>query len=156
MKKLLTILGITLALPLLAGDEKIESQRFGTRLDDAQPVTIADLLTRPESFVGKPVRIEGLITDVCPMRGCWIDVKDRESASTIRFKVTDGEIVFPMDAKGKPVRAEGVFARMELDAEQADRYRRHLAEELDKPFDAEAESGPMVVYRIDGVGATLR
>ena len=58
------------------------------------------------------------------MAGCWIDVKDRKADSQIRVKVTDGEIVFPVEAKGKAVQAEGIFSRMELDAEQAEGYRR--------------------------------
>lgn len=156
MKHLLTILALALALPSFAADETSTAQNYGSRMEGAQSVTIAELLASPESFVGKPVRIEGEITDVCPMRGCWIDVKDRKGEASIRFKVTDGEIVFPVEAKGKPVQAEGIFAKIELDATQAESYRRHLAEELGRPYDPEAESGPMVVYRIDGVGATVR
>jgi hypothetical protein len=156
MKNILMIVGLLLVSPLIAAEEVAEAQTFGSPLKEAQAVTIAQLLSKPDSFVGKAVRIEGKITDVCPMAGCWIDVQDQDAAPTIRFKVKDGEIVFPVEAKGKPVQAEGIFAKMELDAEQAERYRKHMAEELGEAYDPEAESGAMVVYRIDGVGATIR
>ena len=30
----------------------------------------------PNNYLGKNVLVSGEITEVCPMRGCWIDVKD--------------------------------------------------------------------------------
>ena len=64
---------------------------------------IGKLLGSPQSYLGEEVLVSGEITEVCPMRGCWIDVKDLDTGSNIRIKVTDGKIVFPLSAKGKYV-----------------------------------------------------
>ena len=133
-----------------------EGTVYGTGLgDEAEVVKIGDLLSKPESYLGKKIRVAGKITDVCPKAGCWIEIEGEES-SHIRFKVKDGEIVFPMEAKGKPVAAEGVFTKIELDRDQAEKYLRHLAEERDEEFDAAEVTGPITLYQIKGEGAVVR
>jgi hypothetical protein len=81
----------------------------GVALRDATPIKA--LVNHPEEFVGKTVRIDGVATAVCENMGCWLAVStsDAQDADTIRVKVEDGVIVFPITAKGKSVSAEGVF-----------------------------------------------
>ena len=74
----------------------------------------------------------------------------------MRFKVEDGVIVFPKDAKGKDVVAEGIFRRIEMSKEEAIAHGRHEAEETKKPFDPASITGPVVSYQIEGVGAVVR
>jgi hypothetical protein len=121
-----------------------------------EAVAISELLAHPQAWVGKTVRIDGTIQDVCPMRGCWIDVVGAGGPGMLRVKVTDGEIVFPADSKGRAVSAEGVFERLELKGEQAVGWMRHLAEEKKQPFDPASVPDPLVLYQIRGAGAVLR
>ncbi|MCH7612367.1 MAG: hypothetical protein IIB45_03305 [Candidatus Marinimicrobia bacterium] len=51
--------------------------------------------TPPTAFLGNPVQISGMVVDVCPNRGCWIDV----SSDKPQEKVDDGVIVFRITAK---------------------------------------------------------
>ena len=41
-------------------------------------VAIDALLADPAAYQGKTVRVEGMITDVCPKRGCWFDLAGTE------------------------------------------------------------------------------
>jgi len=150
-----TFLVIFLLVAMLSPVTAI-AKDFGKGVTLSEETAISSILDTPADYVGKKVKVSGLIIDVCSTRGCWIYLAGDRDFEKIRIKVTDGEIVFPVEAKGKPVQAEGIFAKMELDAEQAQRYRKHMAEELGEAYDPEAESGPMVVFRIDGVGATIR
>lgn len=150
------VLALLTALVAPAAGLAGETTNYGAGLADATPVAIEDLLSRPEDFVGTKVRVQGKITDVCPIRGCWIDIATRKAQGPIRFKVTDGEIVFPVAAKGRRVTAEGVFARIELDAAGALAYRKHMAEERGETYEPDEESGPLTLYRIDGTGAVVR
>ena len=59
-------------------------------------------------ILGKRVKVRGAIVDVCEMKGCWIALASDQGFQTIRFKVDDGVIVFPMDAKGLTATVEGV------------------------------------------------
>jgi hypothetical protein len=82
----------------------------GVTLKDATPVKA--VIERPEEFVGKTIRVDGVATAVCQHMGCWMAVADESNASgaTVRLKVDHGgPIVFPVTAKGKQVSAEGIF-----------------------------------------------
>jgi hypothetical protein len=132
-----------------------EPASYGEALVLEQALPIGDLLADPDSWVGKRVRVEGEITDVCPRAGCWIDIGGGRSG-TIRFKVDDGVIVFPVEAEGRGVVAEGTLVRLELTEEQAVARARHLAEEKGEAFDPSTVEPPYVYYQIRGKGAEIR
>jgi hypothetical protein len=128
---------------------------YGEPISDVQSVRIADLLEHPEQYVDQRVKVEGLVDDVCPMKGCWLDIVDRQSRETIRFKVEDDVIVFPIEARGSDIVAEGVLRRQELSQRRAIAWLSHLADEKGEEFDPATVTGPMVFYRIEGNGALI-
>jgi hypothetical protein len=92
----------------------------GVTLKDATP--IAALAERPQEFVGKTIRIDGVATAVCEEMGCWMAVAPESDPKgpTVRLKVEDGVIVFPVSAKGRKVSAQGTFeAVASADAKEA-------------------------------------
>ena len=99
---------------------------------------VDELLLSASESLGKKLLVNGIITEVCPMRGCWLQIKDYNSDSIIRIKVTDGEIVFPLSAKGKNVIAEGIFTKLELSEKQAKNWKHHLA--LEKGIELDTSS----------------
>ena len=152
MKRILgTALAILAAASLAAPASAATT--YGKGVSAAPPVPIADLVAKPADYVGKSVKVEGVVGDVCTKAGCWLMVEhDRQS---IRVKVKDGEIVFPTSAKGKKVVAEGVLRKIELTKEQALERAKHDAEETGKPFDPASVTGPATVYQIQGTGAVI-
>lgn len=143
------VLALTLSLPALA------EQTFG-KLSGAKVVKISELLAGPDTYVGKLVKVEALITDVCPKRGCWIRLAGDKEFQTLTFKVDDGVMTFPMTVKGKRAEAEGVFTKIELTQEEATARARHEAEEKKVPFDPKSVTGGGVVYQLKGQGAVVR
>jgi hypothetical protein len=125
----------------------------GVKTADATPID--KLLSDPASFKGKTVRVEGMITDVCPKRGCWMDLAGDKPGQKLKFKVTDGEMVFPMDAKGKWAVAEGVVAVRELTLEETKAKAEYEAKEYGKPYDPASITGPSLSVRVDGTGAQI-
>ena len=117
----------------------------GVTLKEATPIKA--VIARPEDFVGKTIRIDGVATAVCSHMGCWMAVapEGNEKAGTVRLKVEDGVIVFPVSAKGKKVSAEGVLEAVG-DAESKEAAGEH------KKHDANA-SGQ---YQIKATGAVIR
>src|SRR5262245_43123717 len=78
-------------------------QTFGAGVTLKTATPIQDLYAHPENFIGKTIRIDGVITAVCKEMGCWMALaaKDKQD-HTVRFKVEDdGKIVFPVSARGK-------------------------------------------------------
>ena len=161
MRRLAHALGVLFSvLSLLAASgapgRADDGKVYGEGVAAGETVRIGDIVTRPEAYVGKTLRVTGKITDVCPRMGCWIDIQEEGHARTIRFKVDDGVIVFPVEAKGRNVVAEGVLRKIELTKEQAIAQARHEAEETGKEFDPASVTGPVVQYRIQGTGAVVR
>ena len=141
---------------LLALATALVADQYGEsmRLDEVTP--IADILADPDTYIGTHVRVEGQVLDVCPRRGCWIDVGSDEAS--IRIKVEDDVIVFPATAKGKVAAAEGVVEAVDMTREEYVGWLTHLAEERGETFDAaqaDIGSGPYRLVRIRGAGASI-
>jgi hypothetical protein len=122
---------------------------YGQGVKLTTSVKVAELLATPNQFLGKTVRIDGTVRAVCQEMGCWIQISDEPTSDGIQFKVDDGVIVFPKDAKGKRASAEGTFERIGEGAEHVD------------PVRAAKEPGTEVVaakvpeFRIKATGAII-
>jgi hypothetical protein len=106
MKGLFAVGVIALVVPLAAGQTKL-----GTGVSLKETTAIKALVEQPAAYVGKTLRVDGVATAVCSHMGCWMAVAAEGDVQgpTVRLKVEDGVIVFPVTAKGRKVSAEGVF-----------------------------------------------
>jgi hypothetical protein len=154
MKKIfmLSLILLFTAATLSAGD----ATKYGKKLTLKNATPIADLLANPEKYKGKRVQVEGTVTDVCAMRGCWIKIGGSTGADVIRFKVEDGVIEFPKEAKGKSARAEGIFTVAVTSVEDQIKQGKHEADEQGKKFDPKTVTGVKTVVQIKGEGAEIR
>ena len=72
MKLLACAAAIAVAASLnIAADE---GKTYGKGVGKAEEVKIAELIAHPDKYVGKAVRVEGVIVDVCTKAGCWMDL----------------------------------------------------------------------------------
>ena len=151
MRWIAAVAMLALALPLLAEDAKL-----GKGVSIKSPTPIKEIMANPEKFLGKEVAIEGEITAVCQMQGCWIDVKDASFPEAMQVKVTDGEIVFPKDGAGKKVLAQGTVEKLELTKEKYIEKLKHDEREAGKKADLSKVTGGTTIYRLKGSGAIIR
>jgi hypothetical protein len=128
----------------------------GVTLAATDNLAIDKLLSDPTAYKGKTVRVEGMITDVCPRRGCWMELAGDQPGQKLKFKVTDGEMVFPMDAKGRWAVAQGEVSVRDLSLEQSREYAEYQAKEMNQPYDPASVTEPMQVVMLAGTGATIR
>ena len=122
MKAFLAIGVLALVAPLAAGET-----RLGTGVSLKESTAIKALVEQPAAYVGKTLRVDGVATAVCSAMGCWMAVaaESDEKGATVRIKVDDGVIVFPMTAKGRKVSAEGVFEAVGGNAEAKEAAGEH-------------------------------
>jgi hypothetical protein len=142
MNALFAIAAIAVLLPSAA-----EEKTLGTGVTLTEVTPIAALAQRPEEFVGKTIRIDGIATAVCEAMGCWMAVaaESDPKGPTVRLKVDDGVIVFPTSAKGRRVSAQGTFeAVASADANEA------AAEH------AKQDPKATATYQIKATGAIIR
>ena len=125
----------------------------GVKLTQSTPVSA--ILDNPDDYLGKTVRVEGMILAVCAKRGCWVYVAGDRQGEKIQVKVTDGEIVFPMSSSGRMGVVEGVVEELNLSREDMIRYLQHLAEEKGQPFDPTTVKDERMI-RLRGLGAEIK
>jgi len=151
MKKML--LPLLLSFVLLAGPAFAKTYGKGIHVEEATPISA--ILDKPDSYLGKTVKIEGLIVEVCSKRGCWIYVAGDRPEEKIQVKVTDGEIIFPMSATGRVGTIEGVVDEVVMSQEEMIKYQEHLAQEKGKPFDPSSITEGARFIRLIGLGAEI-
>lgn len=132
------------------------AENLGEPITLKQVTKISTIMKDPAAWVGKRVLVEGLVTDVCERRGCWMDIASDAEFEKIQIKVDDGQIVFPMSAKGKTALVEGRVEVLDLSYEQALALAKHKAEEHGTKFDPNSVKGPTKYYRIRGLGAVIK
>ncbi len=142
------------AAPAVASGDA-ESKTYGAGVSQSETVSIADISKDPEAYEGKTVRVEGMVTDVCVKRGCWFEMAGNAPGEKMRFKVTDGEMVFPVDSKGKWAVAEGKLVTSKLTVEEARAQAEHLAQEAGQEFDPSTITEGIVSFQIAGTGAVI-
>lgn len=130
-------------------------EEFGQKLTLNQVTPVSTIMAAPDTYVGQRVLIKGMVVDVCAKRGCWMEIASDKAFEKIQVKVLDGEIVFPMSARGKEAVVEGVVEALKYSKEEAVAWFAHKAEEKGEAFDAGTVKGPMTIYRIKALGARI-
>ena len=143
-KALILVFAAAVSMAFTAADEKL-----GAGVSLKETTSIADVVKNPEAYVGKTIRIDGTATAVCQHMGCWMAVSesDKADAPTVRLKVEDGVIVFPVSAKGKAVSAQGTFERIAAnDAEGKEAASEH----------AKHQAKATATYQLKATGAIIK
>lgn len=143
---LVTIVVLLAAGSALAGD----TTDYGEGVTLEKSISIEQLLASPADFLGQKVRVDGTITGVCKMRGCWMQVTD-DKGNGVRIKVEDGVIVFPATSMGQQASAEGVFEGVPV-AAQAKKHKG----EGDKHEACDSKPQGEMIYFIEGTGAVIQ
>ena len=139
----------------VAGSE-VAGTKYGKGVTQPTTVSVEEVLANPQAYANKPIRVEGMVTDVCPKRGCWFEIAGSKPGQKLRFKVQDGDMVFPMEAKGQFAVAEGVLAVNELTIEQTKAMAQEQAKEYGTVYDPASITKPSTQLRLDGTGAVIR
>jgi hypothetical protein len=132
------------------GKELADGTLYGTDINSSTPVIqVKDIFADLSSYEGKTIVVEGTISEVCKVGGCWTVVTDGQNY--IRA-LTQHKFIIPKDmdvSKNYKAQIEGEFAVKEITEEQA----KHFAEESGKPTDGIV--GPQKMYRIKATGIKI-
>lgn len=141
---------LVLALPLIT-----QAQDLGKGVGGGKVYKVSEILDKPTDFIGRTVVVEGMIVDVCRARGCWVDLAGDKPGQKLKIKVEDGVIIFPMEARGKRAKVQGMLEELKLSKEEALEAARHYSKESGAPFDSsKVKEG--VQYRIKATGAVIQ
>lgn len=153
MQKFITsmLLFILLIVNVIADDIK----KYGEDITLNEKTKISDIVENPEEFVGKKVLVEGTVVNVCKKRGCWIELASDKEFETIRVKVQDGVIVFPMEAKGKKAIVEGEVYSFDFESEVECSGENCGHSEENHEECEHSKKEVKTIYQIKGIGAEI-
>jgi hypothetical protein len=134
---------------------KVEGTVYGDRPTLKDTTLVSAILTAPETHLGQRVLVTGTVVQVCEARGCWLQLGSDRPSETLKVKVEDGVIVFPMTARGKKAVVEGVVEKVVMTAEEARAEARRHATETKTPFDSTRVFAASTTYQLRGIGAII-
>lgn len=144
------LIRIVVLCGLIASVPVVAAEKYGAGVSLEKATSITQLLAKPAEFAGKTVRVEGVVTEVCTMMGCWMALapEGRAGESSVLIQVEhDGVIVFPVTAKGHKASAQGVVEKIEGGE------GREAAQELASAQGTSAAQAPQ--WRIAATGAVV-
>lgn len=175
MKKFLSLLILTMAFSVaaFAQDMKMDMDKEGASATEkdkteaipangslkrgaalsnsAKKVSLAEVMSDPNKFAGKTVRVEGVIVRSCKMEGCWLELAPKADAKSVRVKMKGHSFFVPLDAAGANAKVEGVFSVKTLSKEEVD----HLMNEDGAKFDNINQDGTVTEISMEAVGVEL-
>lgn len=148
---------IALTFALLTSSIAYASQSFGPAFDfsNSVAVTVAQVLAKPDSYLRQPFTVQGKIDAVCQKKGCWMQFATGADEPTFRLKVKDGDMEFPVSAKGKTAYAYGSLKAKPMTLEQTKTYLKHRAEEQGEAFDPAKVTSTVTLYQFEPVSVLI-
>ena len=149
MKK--SILSLSLALILAVTITTVQAQtgKYGADLSDAKAVKATKLSKTIDGKETMQLKLEGEISEVCQMSGCWMKV-DTGDGNEIRVTFKDYGFFVPKDAAGKKATFEGEAKMETVDVATL----KHYAEDAGKSkeeIDAITEPETKLTFIASGV-----
>ena len=121
----------------VAGDETTNSANantaadgwtaYGTPFSTETTVTpAATLLASPADFVGKSVRVEGRVADVCQKMGCWMVIADGDQSMRVLMK----DHAFAVDKQGasRTCQIDGIVEAKPIDPKTVEHFESESAD----------------------------
>lgn len=125
---------LTLGLQTQAQDKVVREPAhpgkiYGEKVKEKGAIDIARLPALLAKNDGKmKTKIKAKVVDVCPKKGCWVNLYVNDS-TTVFVKMKDYGFFVPMDIAGRTVVLDGVAYVEETSVEEL----RHYAEDAKKP-----------------------
>ncbi|MFN0277534.1 MAG: DUF4920 domain-containing protein [Pyrinomonadaceae bacterium] len=124
----------------------------GAPIGKSKKVSLEKALVDPSKYVGKTVRVEGVIVRSCKMEGCWAEMAANKDGKSVRVKMKDHAFFIPLQSAGAMARAEGVFAIKTLTKAMVD----HMIEEDGAKFDNRNADGTVSEVSFVASGIELK
>jgi hypothetical protein len=128
------------APPRAANEAPPKKASYGAPLGQSPSVSLAHVLSSPNDFNQKTVRLEGHVRRACSRKGCWMelatDAKPDSPSCRVTFK--DYGFLVPTDSAGSQAKLEGVVQVTEVKKEAVEHYESEGASFPNKRADGTA------------------
>lgn len=113
------LVGFILVCGFLVAEESANYKTFGAPSAlKGDPLTLKEALQPAQ--LGKPVKLQAVVKDVCRNKGCWMMLTDEKTAMRVTFK--NYGFFVPKEILDKNVIVEGVINEKEIPESEARHY----------------------------------
>lgn len=110
-----------LSQPVLADQPFSPDQAFGAPMPaEGQALSLTQAIDQLDTLQGQFVKIEGLVTEVCQAKGCWMILMEGDTYARITFE--DYGFFVPIETSMQRSVIYGQLSEVVLSGEQADHY----------------------------------
>ena len=118
-------------------------EHFGLEFTLDSSIPAGTVLTNPDEYVGKTVRVTGKVSDVCQKMGCWMVITDADQHMRITTK--DHKFFVAKDGAGATCDLEGTVVKQEASPARTAHFKSEQSEGAPMP---EAEEAGEATYEI--------
>lgn len=112
-------------------EKTTKAQDFGAPFAIQEVTPAKSVFDAPETFVGKTVRVEGSVRDVCQKMGCWMVIS--EGDESMRITTKDHKFFVAKDGAGSKCHIEGEVISRELDPERTAHFESESSKDAPIP-----------------------
>ena len=115
---------------------------YGESISDQDAIAASKVLSSPDEYLGKTVKVEGEVSEVCKSMGCWLTFQHEGQELTVNMK--DHAFSVDKGSKGYWCEAEGEVVKqgelLSLTAHAVRMKKAEGADEADGGDEAEGEA----------------
>lgn len=130
--------------------------KLGSDIKIEKVTKISEILSNPDTFVDKKVRIEGKVISVDKQGGHWATIQGDKESQKITVLVKGHHLHFPGTIKDKFAIIEGTVYKIELTKEQVVKWKERLAKKNKEKFDPSLIKEGIILYRINPSGCIIK
>jgi len=120
----------------------------GAALTGAPLVDLTEVLAAVAAYADTIVTVEGTVTKVCQMKGCWMELVPEGARHGVRVTFEDYAFFVPTDSAGRRARLEGRFETNVFSKDDAD-HLIHEGVELTRNPDGTATEVSFVASGVE-------
>lgn len=139
----------------IVGFSEANAEQFGKPVNNANLLKISTIMAAPDNYLDQPITIAGTVVGVCAKRGCWMTIASDKRFENLQIKVNDGDMVFPMTAKGSKAIATGKLNKIQLNLSRTKALLAHRAQQAGNEFDENTVTEPMAIYQLVPTGVEI-
>lgn len=129
MKSIKSLVFILLILPMACSQKPNHDQAAGNSAPEqaGSVIPVDDLLSDPETYVGKVVEVEGLVTHVCKHSGKRLHLTSTATNEMIRVEATGDIRQFERELEGSDVIIKGKVQKLVVDEDYLAKWENELS-----------------------------
>jgi hypothetical protein len=146
-KKILILFALATIIVACNNSQKNSGEKVAS--DEPRAITVADVLTTADEYVGQEIKIQGTVSHTCRNGGKKMFIFDENEDSRVKIEASESVPSFDVSLEGSDVLVIGILNELVIDEAYLSEWEQEVNGEMSNP---EVESDTTVVVEHEGGG----